>query len=1845
MMSNNQRPRCEGTRINRAGRGLRRGSVLVLALGVLAMLSLLVLVYFSIGRADRREGATAVANARANDVIGEIRAYIAGVIGADALAVERQRDVLGNDHVRRRVRTYPGVDPEARSLPGFPVNTPGIRPGDNPAEERARKFDPSGSINTPWPGGAGSVDPRLGVSPMLASSSPTWLNRNAEPITSAAFPDWLAPSAGALPTNVSLYLHRRDWLSISNLSPNGLFVNLAALRGNFEARPGIGFDQIREPDGNTRLAPRMSQWLTLLDQRGESYPVSTATNGTTPSLRADGLPAHLNRPWDWSSHQLNVVQPVNAGFYPAGDPRNIANQWVDTDGDGIPDARRFELTDLWFDRNPNDPLPAQPWRAKSLISTIPGMRIFVAARVEDLSGRVNVNSALEFRRPPTLNYPGGASPSDIDLARWLDRRDDEHAGRAQVIGLYPQPQDPRSRSYYADYDGVRREAGGAGYRSMIAARMQGAIDRVGGQYFPEGVEPLGAGYTTALGLDTAGAPGLTPQARWRLYALFGGRDPLAVSAATGAGATDLIYRLGAAFTLDDQLELMRYGGLNDHTVTSRLEAALDGRDPNAPRVGPLRSNRALEVERDQSEFARQILRLNTDPRRGLTVVSGARPLASTVLEVIPPTSPSRQFNPPPLSERELLPDINALRDDIIASLDWTRADVATARRAQQAVATIFRGYADALLPFSGLRDAANNRAALNPADLRMRALYYGGLGRQGATNHSAFEAALRAAAHMTANFVASTAYFPPTPVPGDPLSQRSDAGTHRPLRPLGDETVAFTLKIDGSDFFANSIYPGANPDLNGDGADEFPFLKPVDPARNRTPQVTRRQPAITGALDLDEGLVTPTGAPVKNSRLADENTALTSRIINVYGITAHPVITEVAVFAMYTDTDVRHGGDTEFTGGGGGGGGSPFPGGGGGSGNFSPITIDGRLNVANPDFLMEIAVVQLSNPFDVPIPLSGYRYVNTSGGGQVLEPILANGVPVPDREFRYYIEFAGRFYALIDAGDDDSTETRDSLVLQPGETRNFILATQDLNVIAARWRRADPTVPAGPTAVRNWINNQASISLTNSTPRRLMPFNPYTGERLMANPQDLGVISPQRAGLPVYDEGNRTVRLWKRVDADGDRRTLDPDPNPGAGEFYNPRSDQLVDRLRDPADTAARATLDRRLPARVNDIPGTEAGPDDTQGGVATTTSPRWWRDNSGYSITIAASIRRPNLPAGVTLPTGALPPWVLEVKSSLQTGTNPPTSLNKEELVPATLTGQDRIPARRDFRDTSPSGSTRFKGDATTSLWRRQTAGSPILPQLTRPPQLKTGNSIPRAWVTTTGTPTRAGPEFRDLWVQLSAARYRAIETDGNQTRYELPPPVGPADLLRPLAVGPWHDPRAYFDATPDPRHPRNLELQWTTLGESLALALNYDFIRAVPGVGQPLLNDPTTHVYYMAGEVEVDTTRQPGQEGRVRPGRSLFDRGQLWLTRFVPFNDTNNNGQYDQSNGSFADPQFGPGIPFAASILDRFRYSRFGSLQSSKTGLININTAPAEVLRLVPMLSPDMEGWMSRLAQSQDELASGPLFDPNNETWDLAAALQAYRDKSLVYTRPYYQSSTNVLELDFRPNATGSTAPSNTAFTSWAERSRREWSRITALREEPGFFGLGELLAVRRDRESTVGTFPSESASADVSMDRLARRTPDPTQGVVRPIMSQSQTPPVSTQNERPIGEPVGLTTAWYRRPGTGGQVPEQRELGNIVNAYENQLMIADAVARTTTIRSDLFAVWFVVEGYTPSDVEGLEPLLPGVTGAAREEPRYTAPMIPTLNRRFLMVVDRSNVVNPGDTPRILMFEELPR
>jgi len=304
-------------------------------------------------------------------------------------------------------------------------------------------------------------------------------------------------------------------------------------------------------------------------------------------------------------------------------------------------------------------------------------------------------------------------------------------------------------------------------------------------------------------------------------------------------------------------------------------------------------------------------------------------------------------------------------------------------------------------------------------------------------------------------------------------------------------------------------------------------------------------------------------------------------------------------------------------------------------------------------------------------------------------------------------------------------------------------------------------------------------------------------------------------------------------------------------------------------------------------------------------------------------------------------------------------------------------------------------------------------------------------------------------------------------------------------------------------------------------------------------------------------------------------LEAGQLVLDDFVPFFDANDDGLFDATT----DQRWGLGVPMAMTILDRFTTMprRFGSTSIGTFGVINVNTAPLAVLRAIPMFSPAVPDPTG--GSSWWWMGSG-----HDQTSDLAATLYAYRDRLAIYPRDFAGVPTNL--LNFRDGSSGAPANAPPGYDP-ADDGRLVATGIPAIREMPGLLSPGELLAVRDTR------YPDTAFPHDI--DRLG----------------------FNGQNV----SHAGLESVRY---GAGGA-----ENDDLADDWAERLVIANAALSGVSVRSDVFAVWFMLHGYQESDVQGL----------ANDQP-----MTPSIARRFLMVVDRSNVVRPGDKPRILLFKEVP-
>lgn len=821
------------------------------------------------------------------------------------------------------------------------------------------------------------------------------------------------------------------------------------------------------------------------------------------------------------------------------------------------------------------------------------------------------------------------------------------------------------------------------------------------------------------------------------------------------------------------------------------------------------------------------------------------------------------------------------------------------------------------------------------------------------------------------------------------------------------------------------------------------------------------------------------------SRLAPAAADPSADILNVYGIEAQPFITQVATFFFYTDTPQEQGGDDD-------------------GGDFDDMTEDEATikgdipepgGTDNPDFLGQIVAFQITNPFDVEIRLTDNN--------------LAHGDAVADDEYSsYYLTFGGQKFKL--AHYDIASSQITAVALDPGETRVFIAlnaledpassGTDPIDLLAQRFANADPSITRDD--IVQLIREQFSIVTdgglgTEVEPILLIPMDEDTG----ANQYGFtNLISD------VVDE-NRSAGLWRVV-----RNAADPDD----GQPNRFENDQLVDRISQPADAAANAHLDRRIP--------------DGNTPIQNAITPQY---DTGLSIAYWASLRRYANPAGMPVGNHALPAYCLEGR-----WTNGAFS-NIKENDP----GSPSAPNLDDF--DLPAGAATLR----ELVDHLKTDGNELVKDLTVEPKDWSDDTIPLQPVT--------GREYSEICepLYINNSEFK-IDPDGTPDNGDEITAIRVADLLLPLIVGPCS---GYKIGVTPLDAPERL-----TLGEAVAMALGYS--------APPSATEPVFGAYWSFAD----------------PTASPTERGHLRIDDYAPYVDRNTNGTFDPND----DERLSPGIPLALNILNLFTTTdpQFGGMTRMTQGLININTAPRAVLRTLPLVTPN---WPIPGIDDVDPSFAGLQID-------IAATIEAYRDRIAVpdlYDRPVDYSDVAAFNPDDPATWDG-----------------REQSTLNpALRAQPGFASVGELLAITNDSTRTTGRVPVLMMGARVidpnSIDFLGRRDAN------------------GSPRDRSANGAKGLSLVLYDHDNNQSTPPEG--VDSIEDDFSERLIIGAGLSNIVSVRSDVYAVWFVVHGYQRSDVEGLRP---------------EDPLVPTVAKRFLMVVDRSKVRTKGQKPDILLFKELP-
>ncbi len=1866
----------------------RRGSFLILVVGILALLSVIAVLYATIGAADRTRGAALVRADQSDAVPAAMRDYIAGIVGDSALGVFPEGMSNGDYKFLRQTWDYPWMDWTARS-----------DRNNGTGNLQIAQFNPTGTPRQPA---------------ALYSSNQAIIWRPSSPWLASVEPTTLHPEANSNPE----YTNRRDWLKISNISPDGYFGNLADLRGRFLT--GYG------PSGNG---------LRLLDDRGN--PATRTDWGYT--LQGDDS----NYPAYWTQRQRGAFAPLgyNPRNLPWSNPGLMSNQWGDADGDGMYDSRWTALDASWGD-------------AFGFLARDTRYRWYAAVRIIDASALLNVNFAMDQApwQPvdaggspvgptvnPTPDRPVGCSPAEIDLRRALTMRDaydqwNLGTSSAQSRGFDHALNVPGVVPDYTDYDRVA--AGEIGHWAYISLRLALGTGVTPPRYntldstptsprfagsdlwtFAQRVgvsDDLSARLWNFEVLDgrIAEFEGLTaPEARLRLYTSRAAADNasawsrVSVTAppATAGNPPEIqtrVYRENQGwFGVEDAIELFTYRGLNNPERLSPLEATLGGRDnpsptsrPSHPDYSPLLDNvpgAALRLTADvlgsgavAAEPHWLFHAINV--RQRLTPYSGARELYTNA--TIDKATTDR------LSTEEIRLDAPAL----LAAAD--KAPVLRAmddrHRTDESFNAIFEGYLRALAP--SIADG-NGDGLMRPATAASRSLCWqdnnAGTPSPARTlcyGHQGPELAYYLSAFLSVNVLSG--YQSDVARVTDPADPR---GLGRVVR-----TIPQARTVLVSDPFRRSLYT-TDATMAAEGR-QFPWWhvgKDIDP-------------------NPRDGRIQNRPKPDPTFKMADTGDDINAQAINVYGNAPQPFITSVAGFTVYTDarfgaaSNGFQGTDDEVGAGG------------------TDATINGTIGYGNRDMLMRVFAVQLTNPYNVAIQLGSHELdpsYEAPAGPRMrdIDPGNAALHPGFDRMKDYfYLDFAGRTYALVQLQEQhdyafttNPTTPTDLLarpIVIPAGESVVVYATstlpRDIMVNRVAWLDAahatapyaDPWFGATDIAhspyqfhqlIRKHIADRAhgigrwTTGAAREDGLYLIPeiYSPRTFPTAAADIDRLGQMSWSRwdsvgnarvttqfasAGLASFSDlfdpydaadptKTRVVKLWRALRCGRDPNnaavpdvalTGDDQTGPGAFYVHNLRSnDLLVDRFRLPS-TPLNASnmptnpdyytnLDQRLPAGNNPITSGDPG--------------------SGLTITLWDSAHRPSDPLGgdptVAVPvgngvfSGMLPSYCLERKLA-QT----PGSTIRCWNAPAPASNADANPTTFRFQSVGATGLNVPDGGIFTSVpganeefwdWYRGTTltatRTAVIPAVAIAPSQRHQGQNP--------DPVATYPDHD--W-SIDGARWRnanfaggiikppfvndrpeiAVDADNFTPHVDIPRidnstgtpvtifdhnPIGQSylrstDMLSTLAVCAFQDP-AYGPASTLPLGNWNNLLtledaEWTTLSEALALAMGYE--RAPrPSVSM------ACRTLYPINSTDPNDLYNPA--GGRRP---LFDRGCLRLDDFVPYNRSSN----------ASDPHLARGtqIPLAWNVLDVFRVRdtrgpkagtpldpRDPPIKHGVAGVLNVNTAPLENQRMVPLLTPPLAetdpvlGWGAGRAAWwwAADLSKGGLSPAS----DIAATIVALRDK--VGRANYRPQSDPGVDVTFRERNGATEQPpfdgaGNPANAYDVLLGRQTTTQIPDLGEFPGFRSPAAILAARFQDPTDPLTKALPCNIDHFGFNVTQSGTPSPCEN------SKDGVTPHTFRVWDVTHTPSPAWVNWTNRT---------------PNDYGEKLAVAAGAMGSISTRSDVFVAWFLLHGYQRSDVEGLGP---------------NDPMVPTIKRRFMMVLDRSNVLQRGDRPKVLVFQEVP-
>jgi hypothetical protein len=317
----------------------------------------------------------------------------------------------------------------------------------------------------------------------------------------------------------------------------------------------------------------------------------------------------------------------------------------------------------------------------------------------------------------------------------------------------------------------------------------------------------------------------------------------------------------------------------------------------------------------------------------------------------------------------------------------------------------------------------------------------------------------------------------------------------------------------------------------------------------------------------------------------------------------------------------------------------------------------------------------------------------------------------------------------------------------------------------------------------------------------------------------------------------------------------------------------------------------------------------------------------------------------------------------------------------------------------------------------------------------------------------------------------------------------------------------------------------------------------------------------------------------------------------------DYNNNGFVDVglSGNIFGTADLDTHTQFERSYRNAVGYTGEGT-----NGLININTAPVEVMRALPHMDT-----LVHLDRNNDVISNGSGSPTGEPLIAVPQAILHYRERFEGRAAPLpriqgYPNGANYLD------------------------------RPTGVREERGIASIGELMLLTRIN-------PSPSADRPTNPRRhewFSRRAWDIEYAgdTIRPPYSQFAANQVLV-NDPVLSQRLGVFTATdvnsnWQWQGVNPVTPAAplSDLGGdrVAGDAEEANLLFAGISNLITTRSDTFVVHFKIRTFRQNPTTGVWDA--------------TDPEQIVDEKRFVMVVDRSRVNRPTDAPRILLLEKLP-